>query len=80
MVRSGAGRAVLPCYIGDADPNLVRLGDIIDELTHDSWIVIHDDERKRPEIRMFVDRLAGLFARNADLFAGNESLAPSTSR
>jgi DNA-binding transcriptional LysR family regulator len=80
IVRSGAGRTVLPCYIGDADPKLIRLGDTINDLTHDSWIVIHDDERKRPEIRMFVDRLVELFARNADLFAGDRPVIPSTSR
>lgn len=70
LVRSGAGRAVLPCYIGDGAPDLVRVGPVIESLTHDSWIVMHDDERKRPEVRLFVDRFVALLGQNADLFAG----------
>lgn len=71
MVRAGAGRAVLPCYIGDTDPKLKRLGGVVDELTHTAWIVLHDDDRKRSEVRLFVDRMVELFSRNAALFAGN---------
>lgn len=70
LVRSGAGRAVLPCYIGDADPTLKRVGGVIEELRHDVWIVMHDDDRKRPEVRLFVDRLVDLLNRNTALFAG----------
>jgi DNA-binding transcriptional LysR family regulator len=73
LVKAGAGRTVLPCYIGDAEPSLVRVGDIIEALTHRTWIILHDDERKRPEIRMFVDRIANLFDEHSDLFAGKSS-------
>ena len=70
LVRGGAGRGVLPCFIGDADGDLVRAGLAIDELAHTSWIVMHDDERARPEVRTVIDRLAGLFEANGGLFAG----------
>lgn len=75
MVRSGAGRAVLPCYIGDADPALKRVGGVIEELSHDAWIVMHDDDRKRAEVRLFVDRMVDLLNRNTALFAGETPAA-----
>lgn len=73
LVRAGAGRAVLPCHVGDADPDLVRAGEIIAELGHESWIVVHDDERKRPEVRTVIDRLADLLDRHGTLFSGQQA-------
>lgn len=70
LIRGGAGRGVLPCFIGDADEALVRAGPIIDELTYEMWITAHDDERQRPEVRIVIDRLAALLQENEDLFAG----------
>jgi len=70
LIRGGAGRGVLPCFIGDQERRLVRAGPVIDELTYDMWIVAHDDERQRPEVRIVIDRLAALFAENEELFAG----------
>jgi DNA-binding transcriptional LysR family regulator len=70
LIRGGAGRGVLPCFIGDADDALVRAGPIIDELTYEMWITAHDDERQRPEVRIVIDRLAALFRKSEELFAG----------
>ncbi|OWV76112.1 LysR family transcriptional regulator [Rhizobium sp. R634] len=70
LIRGGAGRGVLPCFIGDQERKLVRAGPVIDDLTYEMWIVAHDDERQRPEVRTVIDRLATLFADHEDLFAG----------
>ena len=70
LVRQGAGRGVMPVFVGDADPLLVREGDIIDELDHDLWIVANDDDRHRPEVRTVIDRLARILKRSEKLFAG----------
>ncbi|MBB4289193.1 DNA-binding transcriptional LysR family regulator [Rhizobium leguminosarum] len=75
LIRGGAGRGVLPCFIGDQERKLVRADPLIDELTYDMWIVAHDDERQRPEVRIVIDRLAALFAGHEDLFAGQRPLA-----
>lgn len=75
LIRGGAGRGVLPCFIGDQERRLVRAGPVIDELTYDMWIVAHDDERQRPEVRTVIDRLAALFAENEELFAGQRPAA-----
>ena len=70
LIRGGAGRGLLPCFMGDADPGLVRAGPVIDSLTYDIWITVHEDERQRPEVRTVIDRLSALFAAHAGLFAG----------
>ena len=81
LVRGGAGRGVLPCFIGDADPDLVRAGPVIDTLSHTLWIVMHDDERNRPEVRTVIDRLAQLNNDHAALFRGDcgkpQDIAPA---
>jgi len=71
LVRGGAGRGVLPCFIGDADPDLVRAGPVIEALSHTMWIVMHDDERNRPEVRTVIDRLVRLNADHSALFNGD---------
>ena len=50
-VRHGAGVALLPCYLADADPALVRAGDIVPELTTDLWLLVHPDLRRVARIR-----------------------------
>jgi DNA-binding transcriptional LysR family regulator len=72
LVRQGAGRGVMPVFVGDADPALVREGEIIEELDHDLWIVANDDDRHRFEVRSVIDRLADIFKRNEKRFAGVE--------
>jgi DNA-binding transcriptional LysR family regulator len=52
-VRAGAGRAVLPCYLGDGDAALVRVGAPIDELEIGLWILTHPDLRHVARIRAF---------------------------
>ncbi|MDQ0560184.1 DNA-binding transcriptional LysR family regulator [Rhizobium mesoamericanum] len=70
LIRGGAGRGLLPCFMGDAEHGLVRAGPVIDSLTYDIWITVHEDERQRPEVRTVIDRLTVLFAAHTDLFAG----------
>lgn len=70
LIRAGNGRGVLPCFAGDADPELERDGPILEELTYTLWIVANDDDRHRPEIRLGMDRLTAMFRRLADRMAG----------
>jgi DNA-binding transcriptional LysR family regulator len=70
LARAGAGIAVLPCFIGDLDPMLERATDEIVELRHKHWIVTHNDDRSRREIRTIVDRMTRLLKSHADVFAG----------
>jgi len=52
-VRAGAGLAVLPCYLGDADPELVRIGSPLEDLSIDLWLLTHPDLRSVARIRAF---------------------------
>ncbi|MBB3314900.1 DNA-binding transcriptional LysR family regulator [Rhizobium sp. BK181] len=70
LVRAGAGRAVLPCFVGDLDPALQRLGGELPELRHRQWIVMNNEDRHRPEIRTVADRMTKLLKSYVDLFAG----------
>ena len=73
LVRAGAGRAVLPCFVGDLDPELQRLGGEIPELKHRQWIVMNNEDRHRPEIRAVADRMTKLLKSYSDLFAGKRA-------
>ena len=75
LVASGAGLSVLPCFVGDRDPRLIRVGSIIPELTHDIWLVAHDDRRHDKPTRLIFDRLTALFGRLAPLLRGEQRKA-----
>lgn len=70
LVKAGAGHAILPCFIGDAEPGIERAGDEIPELRHRQWVVTNYDDRGRREIRTLADRLAKLLKAHQDLYAG----------
>jgi DNA-binding transcriptional LysR family regulator len=53
--RAGLGAAVLPCYLGDPEPDLVRLLEPVSELSRELWIVTHMDLRRTARVRAFLD-------------------------
>ncbi|MEJ6392854.1 LysR family transcriptional regulator [Gymnodinialimonas sp. 2305UL16-5] len=61
LALAGHGMALLPTFIGDAQPALQRRGDTIPDLSHDQWIVSHQDDRHFPEVRRALTRLYALF-------------------
>ncbi|QQA43639.1 LysR family transcriptional regulator [Pelagovum pacificum] len=60
LALAGIGHIVLPCFAGDAEAGLVRLGAPIRELSHDEWLVSHHDARHDPPVRAALDSLASL--------------------
>jgi DNA-binding transcriptional LysR family regulator len=61
--RESLGVAALPCFLGDADPLLRRLGGPVPELAVSLWLITHPDLRKVARIRAVLDVLAtGLVA------------------
>jgi DNA-binding transcriptional LysR family regulator len=70
LTAAGAGLTVLPCFIGDLDNRLTRLGQPIPELTCDLWLVTHADRRHEAPIRRVSQRLAGILTENAALIRG----------
>lgn len=71
-VRSGAGLALLPCYLGDPDPALHRVGGILDDVAVDQWLLVHRDLRGLPRVRAVMDALIELFQRHKPLLEGRE--------
>lgn len=58
---AGLGLAVLPRYIGDSEPGLVRLGAPIAGLGFTSYLVVHPSARRLPRVRWVGRRVAEIF-------------------
>lgn len=70
LTAAGAGTSVLPCFVGDADPRLVRLAPPLEELTTEQWLVMHHEDRHDPHVRKMADRIVSLWSDHCRLFAG----------
>jgi DNA-binding transcriptional LysR family regulator len=68
--RAGAGLAVLPCFLGDVDPQLRRIGDVIPEVFADQWLLVHRDLRALPRVRAVMDAVIALFLRKRSFLEG----------
>ena len=68
--RAGAGFAVLPCYLGDPDPGLRRVGGVIAEVFADQWLLVHRDLRALPRVRAVMDAVIDLFHRERPMLEG----------
>jgi len=62
LALAGAGIALLPTFVGDAQPTLVRRGKVVSELSHDRWLVVHQQARELPPVRRAIDRLCEVLA------------------
>ena len=60
LARAGAAQAVLPTFIGETEPNLIRQSKDIAALTHDQWVVSHNTDRFIPSVRRTIDRLVAV--------------------
>ena len=69
-VRVGSGLAVLPCYLGDQDPALRRVGGGLAEVSTDQWRLVHRDLRALPRGRAVMEALVELFQRHRSLLEG----------
>jgi len=70
--KSGIGFAVLPCYLGDIEPGLVRaLETPVPELTRELWIVTHQDLKKTARVRAFFEIVGEGLAEQQVLFGGS---------
>jgi DNA-binding transcriptional LysR family regulator len=69
-IRSGTGRGVLPCYVGDSHPPLERLTPPIAEIAAEYWIIVHRDLRRAACVRAVIDWIKALFAEQRDVLAG----------
>lgn len=68
--RAGAGFAVLPCYLGDPDGRLRRVGSPIADVFADQWLLVHRDLRALPRVRAVMDAMIELFHQERPLLEG----------
>ncbi|MBM6592640.1 LysR family transcriptional regulator [Microvirga pudoricolor] len=68
--RSGLGAAFLPCWLGDSDPDLVRITEPEGDLVEDVFLVMHERARRRPAVKRVVGALAELFKRERAVLTG----------
>lgn len=79
-VRSGHGVSLLPCWLGDGDPGLVRLMPPPKELTEDVYCLYHGDNRAFAPVVKVCQALGEVFRSHASLLAGEGSEARRRTR
>ena len=70
LIASGAGCGILPCFLGDATPGLVRL--LRDEVAIERgfWLVVHRDMRRVARVEAFISWLRKTVADAQELLLG----------
>ncbi|MES2096510.1 MAG: LysR substrate-binding domain-containing protein [Pseudomonadota bacterium] len=70
MIASGAGAGILPCFIGDIDPQLRRvLCDL--SITRSFWLATHRETHPFPQVRLFINWMVDLTSRHRTLLMGD---------
>ena len=69
-VRQGLGIATLDCFVGDADPQLVRVPGTDLHLFGTLWLLTQGETRKTKRVRLFAAFISHRLAAYAPLLAG----------
>jgi DNA-binding transcriptional LysR family regulator len=69
--RAGLGLAALPCFLGDAAPELIRVLPPEPALAGELWLVTHPDLQRTARVRAFMETLARGLRRERALFEGH---------
>lgn len=69
-LREGMGISILPCFMGDSDPELLRYADPRPEWDLGLWILLHHDLKRTARVLAFRDYMSEAIKAQADLFAG----------
>ena len=69
-VRQGLGMTTLPCFVGDADPLLVRVPGTDLHMYGTLWLLTQGETRKTKRVRLFTEFVSRRLAAYAPLLAG----------
>lgn len=69
-IRLGMGVGGLPCFIGDQQPDLVRISSLRSDFSMDLWLLTHEDLRDVARYRTFLDYMAEALRKQRDLLEG----------
>lgn len=70
-VEQGLGIGLLPCFLVDRNPNIVRLFAPEPDMDSALWLVVHRDLRHMARVRAFVDFITECIADERDLLEGH---------
>jgi len=68
--KAGLGLTLLPCFLGDPEPGLVRVPGAEPLPDRSLWLLLHNDLRKAARVRAFVDFMATAIAESRPLLEG----------
>ena len=69
-VRQGLGMTILPCFVGDADPLMVRAPGSGLHMHGTLWLLTQGETRKTKRVRLFTEFISRRLAAYAPLLAG----------
>ena len=69
-VEAGLGAGLLPCFVGDSRPTLMRVTAPLASLTTDLWLLTHADLRNVPRVRILLDFLGEHLRELRDVIEG----------
>jgi DNA-binding transcriptional LysR family regulator len=69
-ILSGVGIGMLPCHMGDTNPELRRLPPYHLEPVFDLWLLTHADLRRTAKVRAFINFMANAIMPHKDLIEG----------
>ncbi|UZF93536.1 LysR family transcriptional regulator [Bosea sp. NBC_00550] len=70
-IRSAGALSMAPCFMGDADPGLVRLEPPPEQTGDDIYLISHDVSRGRPSVIAVLTALRRLFREQRSRLAGD---------
>ncbi|MBV8798090.1 MAG: LysR family transcriptional regulator [Hyphomicrobiales bacterium] len=73
MALQGLGATLLPCFLGDARPDLTRLGPLLPELDLGLWMLTHSDLRRSARVRAFMDFVGAELTKHRRAIEGEET-------
>jgi DNA-binding transcriptional LysR family regulator len=74
-LKAGLGIAMLPCLIGDADPDLVRCLPPVAGVESEMWLIVREDVKSAPQVRAFADFIAERIQTMRSTLSGAEPAA-----
>ena len=69
-VKAGLGITILPCLLGDSEPELVRCLGPVEKIGSDLWLLTREELRDVPQVRAFMDFIAAYVTGKRALLAG----------
>jgi DNA-binding transcriptional LysR family regulator len=72
--KAGLGLVMLPCYVGDAEPELARLRPPTQEPGNKLWLLTHPDLRQVARVRAFFDFAASQLVKLRPVFEGRRGM------